>query len=168
MSANAQTRRMLLSAWDLSTAAEYASLLIDLLKQRSVERGVPQQLINALHTALIVTYARPFSGNRSDGQTAATVSLRTLFKMSAEQRLLHRMLLDQRNRAVAHSDPSTWQLEFREELGKMVPVVMHPIASPTVADLESIRDLCRSAAEALSKHLAKCGYTKRVIEQTVG
>ena len=158
---------MVLSIWDFRSAAEYATLLIDILIRRSVSHAVPQALINALHTALVVTYARPFSANRADEQTAATISLRALFKMSAEQRRLHQGLLQLRNRALAHSDPSSWQVEFREEPRKAVPVVMHPVVSPTVAELTAVRELCRQIEEALSRRLARCGYPKLIFEQVV-
>ena len=60
---------------------------------------------NALMTAIIVSYARPFSGNRAAKDVARRVPATFLETLNSEQVTLHNRVLRMRNREFAHSDP---------------------------------------------------------------
>lgn len=57
----------------------------------------------ALITAAVVCYGRPFSGNVDHPKAMASPSFR-LSSLSAEERALHKHLLELRNTVIAHSD----------------------------------------------------------------
>ena len=86
-------RRLLISMWDLNSAASYASVLVHLGR-----RSLGEAVLTDLHretalTAMVVTYARPFSGNRENPLCARTIRLRTLLRLSRDQQALHDRLL---------------------------------------------------------------------------
>lgn len=96
-------KRLVISHFDLTGARQFLSRLRG-------ENGetVPQSSDtiqrDALMTALIVGYGRPFSDNRR-GDVSSRLPDRFLDGLTPEQRSLHERILELRNQEFAHSDP---------------------------------------------------------------
>ena len=89
-----QFNRVYISVKDMERCVEFAA----------AAEGVTELIIQrALITAAIVSYARPFSGNRNHEKAEATPPLSSL-NLTAEERVLHDRLCKIRNQAIAHSD----------------------------------------------------------------
>lgn len=161
-----QVRRLLISLWDLNSAASYASVLVHLGR-----RGPDEGPLTDLHretalTAMVVTYARPFSGNRSDPLCAGTIRLRRLVTLSEAERTLHNRLVDLRNTAFAHADPSAWKVSHRvQPNGTVLPIVRDPRAPMRRADYAAVRDLASLICTAISTQLTGIGIRGHVLER---
>jgi hypothetical protein len=97
-------KRIIQSDDDLAHAAECAEQIL----QRDLHSATAREdkrLLRCLNTALIVSYVRPFSGNRGSPDVRKTLPAEYLDVLSDEQRQLHEQLIELRNRDHAHSDP---------------------------------------------------------------
>jgi hypothetical protein len=105
-------KRIVQSDHDLADAAECA----DQILQRNLHSATAREdkrLLRCLNTALIVSYARPFSGNRSSPDVRRSLPAEYLDVLSDEQRRLHEQLVEARNRDHAHSDPQGRSVSVR-------------------------------------------------------
>ena len=97
-------KRIVQSEDDLDHAAECAEQIL----QRDLHSATAREdrcLLRCLNTALIVSYVRPFSGNRASPDVRKALPAEYLDVLSDEQRQLHDQLIELRNRDHAHSDP---------------------------------------------------------------
>ena len=159
-------RRLLISMWDLNSAASYASVLVH-LGRRSLGEGIMTDLHRETAlTAMIVTYARPFSGNRADPLTAKSVRLSSLIRLTVAQRALHERIVELRNRAFAHADPDAWVVSHRTQPdGSVLPVVQDPRVPMRRAEYAAVRDLASAVCTAISTHLVSQGIRGHVLER---
>jgi hypothetical protein len=159
-------RRLLISMWDLNSAASYASVLVH-LGRRAMHEGVMTDLHRETAlTAMVVTYARPFSGNRSDPLTAGSVRLSTLIGLSPSQRALHDRLVSLRNRAFAHADPDEWRVTHRvQPNGSLLPIVRDPRVPMRRAEYAAVRDLASLICGAISTYLVSQGISGYALER---
>ena len=98
-------KRLLISEGDLDHAGRFA----DIILQRNLHGCTDEEskcLHRGLNVALIVTYSRPFSGNKGSADTASDLPNRYLRDFSDRERALHSQVLNLRNRDHAHSDPA--------------------------------------------------------------
>ena len=105
-------KRIVQSSADLYHAAECANQIL----QRDLHPAIAdedQRLLRCLNTALIVSYARPFSKNRKSHDVRENLPADFLKVLSDEQRQLHNRLVDSRNRDHAHSDPRGMDMTVR-------------------------------------------------------
>lgn len=119
-------KRLVISHFDLMEARRY---LERLLGNNGETAPLPGDKIQreALITALIVSYGRPFSGNRAGEKVRASPPERFLRAFSSEELRLHQDLLQLRNREFAHSDPDPSAVEVdvlatREGLPTAMPM----------------------------------------------
>jgi hypothetical protein len=97
-------KRIIHSDVDLAHAAECAEQIL----QRDLHSATTREderLLRCLNTALVVSYARPFSSNRGSSDVRKTLPADYLDVLSYEQHQLHKQLMELRNRDQAHSDP---------------------------------------------------------------
>ena len=97
-------KRLIQSDQDLAQAAECAEQIL----QRNLHSATSREdarLLRCLNTALIVSYARPFSHNRASPDVRKTLPTDYFDVLSDEQHRLHEQLIQLRNRDHAHSDP---------------------------------------------------------------
>ncbi|MCK5804720.1 MAG: hypothetical protein KAI66_17915 [Lentisphaeria bacterium] len=98
-----QFKRLVISHFDLSDAGGYADLIIN--RNLHGARGKEDRLLlRGLNLALIVSYWRPFSGNRESSDTKGRLKGYKEVLTEAEGRL-HRRIGNLRNQDHAHSDP---------------------------------------------------------------
>lgn len=109
-------RRLWLSLMDLDEAkAAIDEILASNLKVSS--RKLPSALHLSLTTAVVVAYARPFVNSRGQSVIAErTVPGSLLRVLTSRERELHEIVIDIRNREVAHSDADIVELS----------IILHP------------------------------------------
>ncbi len=76
-------------------------------------RSLPSPLLQALTTALIVSYARPFVPSRGLSIAEKAVPGSLLRRLTADERKSHDLMIDLRNREVAHSDADRLEITIR-------------------------------------------------------
>ncbi len=96
-------KRLVITHFDLAETRQFLNRLIGLNGERVSDASDRIQR-DALMTALIVGYGRPFSSNKT-GDTSRRLPERFLKGLTPTQRNLHEHLLKLRNREFAHSDP---------------------------------------------------------------
>lgn len=89
-----QFNRVYISVKDMDQSVEFAT---------AAERVSDPIVQRALLTATIVSYARPFSANRTH-PSAVVQPPSVLGNLTEEERTLHERLCEIRNKAIAHSD----------------------------------------------------------------
>ena len=145
--------RLLISYIDFHHAARIASYIIDHQLQDKVNRLHGRRryrirlLWEALNSAMIVAYCRPFSGNdRGRNDTVARLPRRFLKGLSAGQLEIHETAMDDRNRLLAHSDSAAWAVSpywFKTGTAKAMLAPSHrdaraPLVHEAVVVLQSI------------------------------
>ncbi|MCC7003564.1 MAG: hypothetical protein IT357_15510 [Gemmatimonadaceae bacterium] len=159
-------RRLLISLWDLNSAASFASVLVH-LGRRSLSEGQLTDLHRETAlTAMIVTYARPFSGNKSDRLCAGRLRLESVVKLTPVQAALHDRIISLRNSAFAHGDPDQWVVTHRAQPdGSLLPVVKDPRVPMRRAEYAAIRDLASLICTGISGHLGALGIRGYALER---
>ena len=106
-------RRLWISRQDLSEALA-AIDLIDKSKLKRASRGAHPLDLVILTTALVVSYSRPFVDTRGSKDLAErTLPGSILRTLTRSQRNLHNMLINMRQKEIAHSDAESLELSFR-------------------------------------------------------
>ena len=105
-------RRLWLARVDL----EEAKAALEELWERRIpvpKDDRPPPLLLSLTTALVVAYARPWVHSRGQSVADKTVPGSFLRALTAKQREVHDLLIDVRNREIAHSDADVADLHLR-------------------------------------------------------
>lgn len=125
---------------DLREAGRY---LQRLLKRKYYRSGPLAVDANAFYTAFVVTYCRPFSGNRDRrNKRAPTTMSPFLDRLPTDLREVHEALVRDRDQRIAHSDGTTRQVELhRLQSGQRVALVRG--SSPTIGDEAKFRSIER-------------------------
>ncbi|WP_439486611.1 hypothetical protein [Blastomonas fulva] len=115
-----QRHRLMMSALDFRHALSAATFLmedVDWKGGRSTQEG--RRRLKCYETSMVVSYARPFSTARGMAAPFSWKQLGREYAMSTEEKSLHEMLIDARNRIYAHSDgdrsditASIWRSNF--------------------------------------------------------
>src|SRR5450830_325797 len=157
-------RRLWLSRIDL----EEANASIDEILTRNLpypRRKAPSPILQALTTALVVAYARPFVNSRGQSLAAErTVPGSLLRVLSSRERALHDELVDIRNREVAHSDADILEISielFSDGDGGICKVARNPLRRPELRALHrvieklegEIERRCEALRAVLSLHI---------------
>jgi hypothetical protein len=97
-------KRIIISFHDLHEARRF---LHELLALGEIEPFVHRRTVvqQALMTAFVVAYGRPFSGNESEARVRPKLPPSFLKGLSPAQKEMHNRLLELRNEEFAHSDP---------------------------------------------------------------
>ena len=108
MNANERTaNRLFLAAKDMSDVKRYLSASEDLSR---VQEGQGNSEFfdhcEAIMVAAIITYCRPFKRSQTDGNADPLIDLTSIdiFNGYPDLELLHKLLIERRDRAVAHAD----------------------------------------------------------------
>ena len=133
-----QYRRLWLTDIDL----EESRASITEIFRRDLRRGSthrPTPLLQSLTTALIVSYSRPFVMSRGDTSFAdRTVPGSLLRVFTSGERALHDILIEMRNREVAHTDAEVTQFSlelFPAGHGGICRVTRDPLPRPQLRQL---------------------------------
>ena len=100
-----QLHRLMMSALDFRHALSAATFLMEDVDWE-IGRGTQEdrRRFKCYETSMVVSYGRPFSTARGMAASFSWKQLGREFAMSAEEKILHKMLIDARNRTYAHSD----------------------------------------------------------------
>jgi len=104
-------RRILVSYIDFKQAAHISSHILA-AKLHCDYPEKDRHILQALSCAMIIAYARPFSGNRGTKAMLAALPERFLSGFAPDERALHQVVMKDRNELLAHSDHSAWQLRL--------------------------------------------------------
>lgn len=87
-------------------------------------------LLLALNTALVVTYARPFVSSRGTSVAEKALPGSLLRAFTSEEREFHELLIQLRNREVAHTDADYLELSievFEDGDGGILRAIRAPV-----------------------------------------
>jgi hypothetical protein len=104
-------RRILVSYNDFKQATDISSHIL----AANLHRDYPEKnrhILQALNCAMIIAYARPFSGNTGSKTMLAALPERFLGGFASDERALHQVVMKDRNEVLAHSDHSAWLLRL--------------------------------------------------------
>lgn len=111
-------------------------------------------LQKALNTALVVTYARPFSRNHGAAQLLECLNIREIY--SEEEFELHELVRTLRNRLSAHSDASEFSF-FTTPQNRYVPMLGLGVPTLNKEDLERLRSMLTKLMDAIRAARANLG-----------
>jgi hypothetical protein len=146
--------RLLISYNDFHHASRIASYILEHRLQDKAERLHGRRryriklLCEALNSAMIVAYCRPFSGNdRGRSDTLRSLPARFLNGLSTEELEVHQTALSDRNRLLAHSDSEAWNMRpffFKSGSAKPMLLPLHrDVRAPLVHDpVDVLQRLC--------------------------
>src|ERR1044071_849943 len=103
MAQRAILKRLVISFHDLTEARQFLNKLLGLNAEAPPAAG-DTLVRKALETALVVSYARPFSGNRGAPDVTRDMPDELLSDLTPEQRRVHDHIVELRNKEFAHSD----------------------------------------------------------------
>lgn len=143
-------KRLVISHFDLTEARQFLCRLIGLNGERVPEQTDTIQR-EALMTALIVGYGRPFVSNRAT-DTSPRLPDRFLKGLTPSQRALHNRVLLLRNQEFAHSDPEPAGVEVAVHGTPDGKVFPFPVSNRTRVGLEEaqLRELASILTHLLS------------------
>jgi hypothetical protein len=101
--------REAINSWDWNHAARYCQRY--LTNRLYATRPTSHDEALAFSTAIIVTYGRPFSGNRDRAGKRDPVDERYINALSPTERDVHDQIIDLRNSMFAHSDASAHNVQ---------------------------------------------------------
>ena len=102
-------RRLWLARIDLQEAKSVAGELLE-RKIPLPRSNLPSGLLLGLNTALVVAYARPFVDSRGTSVAERAVPGSLLSALTSQEREFHQLVLELRNKEVAHSDADMLEL----------------------------------------------------------
>ena len=112
-----EANRSAISARDCDAAMEYLDALLE-LKEKDDESGTSELFTHreGLLIAAIVSYSRAFTESRGEpfASPKLNVHLGKVFSNDSSKIELHKLILNRRNKAVAHSDWQYHKSELRE------------------------------------------------------
>ena len=158
--------RLLISYNDFHHASRIASYILEHRLHDKVNRLHGRRryriklLWEALNSAMIVAYCRPFSGN-DPGPTDTLGNLpgRFLKGLSAEELEVHQTALNDRNQLLAHSDSEAWNMRpffFKGASGSPLLVPLHSdVRAPLVHDsVDVLQRLCGKLMDRIADERA--------------
>lgn len=168
-----QFHRLLISYLDFEQAAWIASYIIDhklhekVDRLRGKRRYQTKLLWEALNSAMIVSYCRPFSGsNKRSNQRIPDLPNRFLRTLTKEEREIHDVAMQDRNALLAHSDSDAWNLrplflKTAPDRRTLVPLhsdtrasLIHSAVERLEANCRKLMELVMTERQRLEKELA--------------
>jgi len=104
-------KRVTLSYRDFADAIRFAQRLLNEGEYSDAPK-LDLTESEALHLALVVSYARPFKCNNKAKDVSETLPAEFLKGLTTEQQSLHKLLLTLRDQELAHSDPGPAHLQI--------------------------------------------------------
>lgn len=147
-------KRIIHSLDDLQHAAECADQILQ-RDLHSATADADKLLLRALSTSLIVSYGRPFSGNRASLDVQKMLPRRYLNSLSEDRLRLHKNLMEARNRDHAHSDPAGRDLTVgaagTQGIVLAIPIMRNAFAPWPRETIQRVRDLISVLLAKLSE-----------------
>lgn len=98
----------------------------------------------ALNCAMIIAYCRPYSGNdKKNNYKIPDLPKKLLKGFSKEERRIHDLIFDERNKILAHSDSSEWEmnpyfLKFENQERKILIPASRDVRAPLLPKIVEI------------------------------
>lgn len=157
-----EIEREAINSWDWNHAARYCRrYLANHLYSISPTNDVESL---AFSTAIIVTYSRPFSGNRDRARERDPVNERYIKALSPTEKDVHDQIISLRNSTFAHSDASTHNLQVTGNASKglvtfskdpLVPLKKE-VVECLLANLQKFNEANEELRkDAIARHLSK-------------
>lgn len=106
-----QFKRIVMSFADFKEAVDLSGYLISNALHDDFDKN--KLLISALNSSMIMAYCRPFSGNDSrDGNKIPDLGKKALRELNQDELALHQLIMNDRNKLLAHSDSDAVNLKF--------------------------------------------------------
>lgn len=135
-------KRLLHAHSSLHHARSCATQILSRNLHASRRGSADRSLLECVNTALIVSYASPFSANKGSADVAKDLPSNYLNVLDAPERAFHHRMLEARDRDHAHSDPQALSVRVSVELfmgERMVtPVGRDPFAPLERDDVERL------------------------------
>ena len=132
-----QIERENINAWDWTHAERYC--------RRYLERNLYEMGktylddARAYTTAIVVSYSRPFSGNRDRSGERDAIDKKYVEALTKQNRTVHDRIVDLRNKVFAHSDASFHNVQIRDtECGGMTTFSHDPLIPLEKSDVECL------------------------------
>jgi hypothetical protein len=127
-------RRILVSYNDFKQAVDISSHILKAKFHRDYPKK-DRHILQALNSAMIIAYARPFSGNRGSKTMLPALPESFLTPLAPDERALHKVVMKDRNEVLAHSDHSAWRLRL-----SVMTSSGHPMLVPLHQDVKAPLD----------------------------
>lgn len=136
--------RLHITQEDLAQASRFGRLILSLDFDIEKEDQDSRLIRQALDIALIVSYCRPFTLFRNkEGKRESRLPESLLAVLSAEERRIHKSLLNRRNQEYAHSDSSQITVRYYSWPLGILPISRNrfaPLPRPTVEQVVMMSD----------------------------
>src|SRR5260370_42043956 len=147
-------RRILVSYNDFGQALDISSHIL----KAKLHRDYPEKdrhILQALNCAMIIAYARPFSGNRGSKTMLPALPERFLTGFARDEWALHKVVMKDRNEVLAHSDHSAWRLRLSVTRSSGRRPMLVPLHQDVRAPLDEkhtrmFREMAHKLMEAVS------------------
>ena len=103
-------KRLVISHWDLSKARQFIKIVLD-RNLHNYNNKEDEILFTAFSIAIIVTYWKPFSGNKSSSDVMPLLPNKCLNEFDKDELRLHNRIKKMRNSEFAHSDPDAHDID---------------------------------------------------------
>lgn len=123
-----QIEREDINSWDWAHAERYCRKYLERALYE-IDKTYADDA-RAYTTAIIVTYSRPFSGNRTRHKKRDDINSIYLEKLNPQARALHNHIVEQRNVAFAHSDAAQHDVQISETDGGGLTTLSHDPLMP--------------------------------------
>jgi hypothetical protein len=134
---------------DFKQAREFVQYILE-RKLHDKKTELSQLVHLAFYTSLIISYSRPFGGNKNfPGQGRSSLNL-SLSILDEDERKLHERVWNSRNTAYAHSDASSRLLRNWNYSGKGGKLFLNPFIPLGKSETEKLKMII----EKWIKHLA--------------
>ena len=135
--AESQIERENINAWDWVHAERYCHAYLERELYKLEKTYVDDA--RAFTTAIVVTYSRPFSGNRDRYNNRDPADKSYLNGLGSHARAVHDRIVELRNKAFAHSDASYHDVQIRRtDRGGMTTLSRDLIAPLERSDVECL------------------------------
>lgn len=106
-----QFKRIVMSFADFKEAVDLSEYLISNALHDDFDKN--KLLITALNSSMIIAYCRPFSGNDSRNvNKIPDLGNKALRELNLDELALHELIMNDRNKLLAHSDSEAVNLKF--------------------------------------------------------
>ena len=108
----------------------------------------------ALNSGIIVSYARPFSGNdKKVTNKIPDLSGKYVRLLDEDSKKIHKLVLSKRNKTVAHSDSDAWEMAphtLSLKKGRtLVPISNDTLAPLSIEEMKAILSNCGTFMDAI-------------------
>lgn len=155
-------KRLLLSQEDLRYARRYGELILELGPEVGAD-STTKYICRGLTTAMVVSYARPFTSNKGGRVNQLPEKLYWGHLTDAEKKL-HQRILDRRDSVHAHSDSNVIALKVSVDAIGGVPVAMghgwNPYVTLDSGEIEKLLEIISKIDEQIvaEKFRLECNF----------